>query len=99
MANVRRTIGPFPKTGYNRWTAGRRPLMLKEDTGYTAIVTQDGEWWIGWVEEIPGVNCQERTRDALLESLTEALGDAIEMNRKDALSAAGDQYEEITITP
>lgn len=24
---------------------------------YTAVVKQDGPWWIGWVEEIPGVNC------------------------------------------
>jgi len=36
---------------------------------YTAIVKQDGEWWIGWIEEVPGVNCQEPSRDALLETL------------------------------
>lgn len=39
--------------------------MVKE---YTAIVKQDGDWWIGWVEEIPGVNCQEKTHDDLVES-------------------------------
>jgi hypothetical protein len=26
---------------------------------YTAIVKQDGEWRIGWIEEVPGVNCQK----------------------------------------
>jgi len=31
---------------------------------YTAIVKQDGDWWIGWIEEVPGVNCQESSRDA-----------------------------------
>jgi len=36
---------------------------------YTAITQKDGDWWIGWIEEIPGVNCQERTREELLESL------------------------------
>jgi hypothetical protein len=36
---------------------------------YTAIVKQDGEWWIGWIEEVLGANCQERTRDELIESL------------------------------
>jgi hypothetical protein len=36
---------------------------------YHAIVKQDGEWWIGWIEELPGVNCQERTRDELIASL------------------------------
>lgn len=24
---------------------------------FTAIIKQDGPWWIGWIEEIPGVNC------------------------------------------
>lgn len=36
---------------------------------YTAVAKQDGEWSIGWIEEVPGVNCQEHTREALLESL------------------------------
>ena len=33
---------------------------------YTAIIKQEGDWWIGWIEEIPGVNCQERTREELI---------------------------------
>jgi len=36
---------------------------------YTAALKQDGDWWIGSVEEVPGVNCQEATREGLLESL------------------------------
>lgn len=36
---------------------------------FTAVVKKDGDWWIGWVEEVPGVNCQEATREELLESL------------------------------
>ena len=36
---------------------------------YTAVVKQDGDWWIGWVEEVPGVNAQESTREELLASL------------------------------
>ena len=47
----------------------------------TAVVKQEGQWWIGWIEEVPGVNCQERTRDELLESLRITLGEALEMNR------------------
>jgi len=38
-------------------------------TEYNAIIKHEGKWWIGWIEEIPGVNCQERTRKELLESL------------------------------
>ena len=64
---------------------------------YTAVVKQDGEWWIGWVEEVPGVNCQERTRDGLLESLRVTLSEALDMNRADAKQAAGKGYEELTI--
>ena len=45
---------------------------------YTAIVKQDGEWWIGWIEEIPGVNCQERTREKLLETLKVTLPEVLE---------------------
>jgi predicted RNase H-like HicB family nuclease len=64
---------------------------------YTAAVKQDGQWWIGWIEEVPGVNCQERTRDELLESLRVTLGEALEMNRADARAAAGQDYEELNI--
>jgi len=61
---------------------------------YTAIVKQDGKWWIGWIEEVPGVNCQETTRDALMQSLRETLKEAIGLNRSQALAAAGSDYHE-----
>jgi hypothetical protein len=64
---------------------------------YKAVVKQDGEWWIGWIEEVPGVNCQERTRDELLECLRITLSEALEMNRAEAKKAAGKGYEELTI--
>jgi predicted RNase H-like HicB family nuclease len=61
---------------------------------YTAVVKKDGDWWVGWIEEVPGVNCQERTREELTESLTVTLKEALEFNRQDALSAAGENYQE-----
>lgn len=64
---------------------------------YTAVIKQDGDWWIGWIEEISGVNCQERTRDALLETLKVTLREALEFNRRDALTAAGSNYQELAI--
>ena len=66
-------------------------------TGYTAVIRQDGPWWIGWIEEVPGVNSQGETRDELLANLREALGEAIELNREDARNAAGTGFEEVTI--
>ncbi len=52
---------------------------------YTAVLQQDGDWWIGWIEEIPGVNCQEATKGELLETLRVTLVEAIELNREEAL--------------
>ena len=51
---------------------------------YTAFVKQDGDWWIGWVEEVPGVNAQERTREGLGVSLKAVLQEALKMNRAEA---------------
>jgi len=53
-------------------------------TNYTAVVQQDGEWWIGWVEEVPGVNSQGQTREELLDNQRDALEEAID-------GAAGDR--------
>jgi len=61
---------------------------------YTAVTKQDGDWWIGWIEEVPGVNCQERTKEELLESLRVTLKEALEFNREDALRAAELNYQE-----
>jgi len=66
-------------------------------TGFTAVVRKEGEWWIGWVEEVPGVNAQEKTKDELVEALGEALDDILELNRQQARAAIEGDYEEITI--
>ena len=50
---------------------------------YTAALKHDGDWWIGWVEEVPGVNCQEATREGLLESLRITLGEALKFEHSD----------------
>jgi predicted RNase H-like HicB family nuclease len=64
---------------------------------FTAVIKQDGAWWIGWIEEIPGVNCQEPTRVELIESLRSALGEALEFNRSEVRASAGKDYIEETI--
>ena len=64
---------------------------------YTAVVKQDGDWWIGWVEEVSGVNAQESTREVLLASLKVVLQEALEMNRAEARAAAGSSYEELAL--
>jgi predicted RNase H-like HicB family nuclease len=53
---------------------------------FTAICKQRGPWWVGWVEEIPGVNAQEKTREELLASLRLALSEALAFNRANTQS-------------
>jgi predicted RNase H-like HicB family nuclease len=48
---------------------------------YTAVIQRDGEWWIGWIEEVPGVNSQGHTREELIENLRSALIEALEISR------------------
>ena len=61
---------------------------------YTAVVKKVGDWWVGWIEEVPGVNCQEPTHEELLETLRATLREALEFNRQEARAAAGSEYEE-----
>ena len=65
---------------------------------YPAVVKQAGAWWIGWIEEVPGINCQERTREELLETLRITLAEALELSRREAREAAGEGFEEIPIS-
>jgi predicted RNase H-like HicB family nuclease len=52
---------------------------------FTAVLKKDEGWWIGWIEEVPGVNCQAKTRSALIRSLRLTLKEALAMNREEAL--------------
>jgi predicted RNase H-like HicB family nuclease len=45
---------------------------------YTAIVKKDGAWWLGWIEEVSGVNAQEKTKSKLMVSLKEVLAEALD---------------------
>ena len=61
---------------------------------YTAVVKQENDWWVGWIEEVPAVNCQEQTYEELKETLEVTLKEALEFNRQDARNAAGSGYKE-----
>jgi predicted RNase H-like HicB family nuclease len=64
---------------------------------YTAITKQDGDWWIGWVAEVPGVNGQERTEKELLDSLRAALREVLQFNREEAIKAASADFTEVEL--
>ncbi len=61
---------------------------------YTAVIKKEDDCWIGWIEEVPGVNCQEKTYEELLETLKITLKEALEFNRQEALSAVGSGFRE-----
>lgn len=49
---------------------------------YTALFEQDGEWWIGYVEELPGANTQGATLEEASENLTEAVQMLLNVNQR-----------------
>lgn len=55
--------------------------MAKTKQKFTAVYQKRGKWYIGWVEEIPGVNTQGRTLKELKENLAEAIILVIQTNR------------------
>ena len=63
-----------------------------------AVIKRDGPWWVGWVEEYPGVNSQGATREELIENLASALSEAVELNRQESLASAGSDFEEIDLS-
>ena len=65
---------------------------------YTAVIQQSEGWWIGWVQEIRGINCQERTKEELLDSLRSAVEDMLELNRKVAIRRAEGEYQTVPIS-
>lgn len=65
---------------------------------FTAVTKKVDDWWLGWIEEIPGVNCQERTREELLDTLKITLQEALDFNRMEALRMAAPDYQEELLT-
>jgi predicted RNase H-like HicB family nuclease len=52
---------------------------------FTAVVEQDGDWFVAYCAEIPGANGQGRTKDQAIQSLKEAVALVLEDRREDAL--------------
>ncbi len=69
------------------------------NTEHTAVLKQDGARLVGWIEEVSGVNCQERSKSDLPGSLREVLAAALAFNRKEAVEADGSHYIEVPSSP
>ena len=55
-------------------------LSEKDFMKYRAVIKRSGEWWVGWLIDLPGVNAQEKTREELLESLRIGAEDMLATN-------------------
>ena len=54
---------------------------------FTAIVEQDGPWYIAYCAEVPGANGQGKSREECLESLRQAIALILEYRREESLRA------------
>lgn len=48
----------------------------------TAVYQKHGAWYLGWIEEIPGVNTQGATLREVKENLKEALEMVLDVNKR-----------------
>ncbi|MDP2937316.1 MAG: type II toxin-antitoxin system HicB family antitoxin [Dehalococcoidia bacterium] len=53
---------------------------------FTAIIEKRGKWFVGYIEEIPGVNTQGKTVKETRSNLQEALNLILQANRELAIS-------------
>jgi len=56
-------------------------MDTKMEREFTAIIEKRGRWYVGSVEEIPGVNTQGRTLPEVRRNLKEAIHLILEANR------------------
>ena len=64
---------------------------------FTAVYKKDKKWYLGWIEEIPGVNTQGRTKKEVKENLKDALLLILETNK--FLNSSGRKAKKIVREP
>ncbi len=57
---------------------------------FTAIIEQDGEWYVAYCPEVPGANGQGRTMEECRKNLADAIALILEDRREDALRGVPD---------
>ena len=62
---------------------------------YTALIRQSEGWWIGWILEVRGVICQERTRSELLDTLQVTLREILEFDTLGSLHRTESKSEKV----
>lgn len=62
---------------------------------YTALIRETEGWWIGWILEVRGVTCQERTRSELLDTLQITLREVLEFDGPEVSHLTESEVEEV----
>lgn len=52
------------------------------ENSFTAVYKKVGDWYVGFIEEIPGANTQGKTLDETRENLKEAIELILRSNRE-----------------
>ena len=55
---------------------------------FTAIIEQDGAWYIAYCLEIPGANGQGKTKDEAREDLAQAIARILEDRRQEGVGCS-----------
>ena len=66
--------------GMTSWKQDDAARVNGQKRIFTAYIAKEDNWWIGWIQGVRGVNCQERTKKALLDSLKQELPEMLELN-------------------
>lgn len=65
---------------------------------FTAVIEQDGDWYIAYCPEIPGANGQGKTKDEARENLADAIALILEDRREDGLRGVPNDAIRETVT-
>ena len=65
---------------------------------YTALIRESEGWWIGWILEVRGVTCQERTRSELLETLQITLREILEYEPQEVSHRTESESEAVKVS-
>ena len=75
----------------------KSPQKADPKKAYTAYIAKEDGWWIGWVQGVRGVNCQERTKAELLHALKLAVPEMLALNSEEFIDEPEPHFEPITI--
>lgn len=63
----------------------KKEELVPMSSEFTAVIEQDGDWFIAYCPEVPGANGQGKTKEEALASLREAIALILQDRREEGL--------------